>query len=179
MNHSEKRKAALTSERLKQLLHYNPDTGVFTWIKSRGRCKVDGGIAGGLDRYGYCRIKIDGKTYQRSRLAWMYTTGSFPPKFLDHISGVRSDDRIENLRACSAGENTQNLGLTKANKSGIMGVSWKTSHSRWCAQIKHLGVVHYPGLFDKIEDAAEARKAAKAAMHTFNPVDAHRMGVPA
>lgn len=173
------KETSLTSERLKELLHYRPDTGELVWRKRMGPKAPAGAVAGVLAPTGYQRVKVDGKTYQRSRLAWLYTVGSFPPGMLDHRNGDRRDDRLENLRACTAGENCQNLGLTKANKSGVMGVSWKTSHKRWCAQIKHHGRVHYLGLLDHIEDAAAARREAKRCMHTFNPVDAARVGVPA
>lgn len=166
-----------TRERLIELLSYDPETGVFTWNKDRGPRVHQGSVAGRVGHQGYRRIKIDGSTEQASRLAWLFVNGELPEACIDHVNGIRSDDRIENLRACTVGENNQNLGRTKANKSGFIGVSWKTSHSRWCAQIKHLGTVHHLGLFNKIADAVKARAKAKALMHTFNPVDADRLGV--
>ena len=167
------KKGPLTAERLKEFLQYDPETGVFTCRVQRGNRKA-GGLAGGLDRLGYQRLKVEGRTYQGSRLAWLYTFGTWPKECIDHANGVRSDDRLGNLRECSVGENNQNLGVAKNNKSGVTGVGWKSKNKKWCVQIKHLGVVRHVGLYSDLSKASEARAAAKALLHVFQGVDPTR-----
>jgi len=77
----------ITQAGLKELLNYNPETGDFAWVKSKKP-------AGGISSYGYRRIIIDGKEHKAHRLAWLYTHGVFPEDQIDHINGVRHDNRI-------------------------------------------------------------------------------------
>ena len=172
------RESALTAERLRELLDYNPETGALTNKVTRSYRAEAGDESGWIDHMGYRRMKIFGRTYAAHRLAWLHVYGKYPDDQLDHINGNRSDNRLANLRPCTQGQNNQNLGRTKANKSGVMGVSWKARNRKWCAQIKYQGVVHHLGLFQSIEKARGARLAAKQAMHTFNPMDPSCMGVP-
>ena len=125
----------LTQARLKELLHYDPENGVFTHIKAR-RGLRSGSLAGGIDKAeGYLQIMVDGKRYQAHRLAWLYVHGDFPPNDIDHISRVRDDNRICNLRLATRSENMQNLSLRSTNTSGHTGVVWCKNTEKWRALI--------------------------------------------
>src|SRR3989304_2031824 len=87
----------ITQSALKQIIHYDPDTGVFTWIVNRGRKAKSGYLAGVISDLGYRRIQISGRKHYAGRLAWLYMTGSQPVNEIDHINGVRDDDRFSNL----------------------------------------------------------------------------------
>lgn len=161
----------VTQERLKELLNYDLETGVFTWRVDRNHLAKSGSVAGSINSCGYKNIWIDGKQYKASRLAWLYVYGVFPSNFLDHIDRDRKNDRISNLRIASRIENGQNLSIKKSNKSGFVGVSWHKRTSKWTSQIMIDGKKIYLGIFDTTEEAAAARTKAKAVYHTFNPED--------
>lgn len=159
----------LTQSRLKQLLHYDPDTGVFTWLANRGRKAKTGGMAGSINTCGHRQIKIGGRAYMAHRLAWLYVHGAWPKDQTDHINGVRDDNRIANLREATQSENNQNVAMYSNNTSGFIGVSWFPATMKWKAQIKVNGGVKHIGYFDMPEAAHAAYLAAKAELHTFNP----------
>lgn len=114
----------LTQERLKEILKYSPETGEFVYLVPRkgGSGINTGDIAGDLCMYGYRRIGIDGKRYRACRLAWLYMTGEWPEKHVDHVNGIRSDDRWGNLRHASIRENAFNRGVSERCSIGIKGV---------------------------------------------------------
>lgn len=90
-------KNKLTQKRLKKLLYYNPDTGIFTW-KINSRRSLKDAPAGNLHPSGYIRIGIDSKEYRAHRLAFLYMEGYIPENDVDHINRVRDDNRWKNLR---------------------------------------------------------------------------------
>ena len=153
----------LTQERLKELLHYNPDTGIFTWISNSGsgRGNTYKKIAGNMRPDGYRGICVEGKTYLSARLSYFYMTGSWPDEFIDHLNHERDDNRWCNLRAVSGHENRINKKLKKDNKSGIHGVYYVERDGRlpkWVARIKAAETL---GQFDTLFDACCARKSAE------------------
>lgn len=158
-------------DRLRFLLDYNKDTGMFVWKndpKMTLKTKV-GKVAGSVNNRGYWRIQIDRKTYQAHRLAWMYMHGKFPDGQIDHINRIKTDNRISNLRECTNAENAQNRPIQKNNKSGFIGVFWRDLDKKWVAQIKINGKPIRIGLFDNKIDAHNAYKLEKKKVHTFNP----------
>lgn len=175
MNQSAKKEAALTSERLKELLDYDPETGVFTRKPGKG-VQGGGGTAGCPHCNGYWMISVEGKAYLAHRLAWLYTSGHWPKDQLDHINGVRDDNRLVNLRESSSAGNGQNHGLSKASTTGVTGVHWDKSRGKWLAHITVGWRTKHLGRFNTLEEAASARVEAKKRLHTFHPEDPQRIG---
>lgn len=93
------------------------------------------------------------------RVAWAVANGRWPENEIDHINGVRDDNRLVNLRDVTRTENHRNAGL-KINTSGVLGVSWNTERRKWIAQITVDGKNNYLGQFDTITEAAEVRRQA-------------------
>jgi hypothetical protein len=102
------------------------------------------------------------------RLAWLYMHGEYPTRHLDHINGIKSDNRAVNLRLASPSENQQNQSARKRNTSGRLGVSLHTPSGRWVAQITHNYKRVYIGLFGTVDEAYQAYLRVKAELHTFN-----------
>jgi len=136
----------LTQKRLKELLHYDPETGIFTRIKKTSKVSNKrhiGERAGFINEKGYVRIKIEGFGYLAHRLAWLYMNGEFPNGHIDHINRQRADNRISNLREATF---LMNAGNAKSNND-FVGVFWNKAANKWQAYIeintkkKHLG--HY------------------------------------
>lgn len=112
----------LTQDRLKELLEYNPETGIFRRKTSYG-AHVAGNRAGTICSNGYRAITIANQAYKEHRLAFLYILG-YIPKSIDHINTDRADNRWINLREATYKENKQNVGLMKSNTSGIKGVNF-------------------------------------------------------
>ena len=149
----------LTLERLKQLLYYDPDTGIFWWVAPLGRVAV-GTVAGTVTSRGYTRIRIGGRSYGAHRLAWQFVTGAWPEQEIDHINRDRMDNRWDNLRVATTSQNHAN-NTRKVGKYGFKGVSTAT-RSRWLAKIRVYGRLHHLGSFDTKEEAHAAYcRAAK------------------
>jgi hypothetical protein len=141
---------------LRSILDYNPETGIFLWALPRRKAKV-GNEAGYIKKNkGYRYIEIDGKTYAAHRLAWVFVNGKEPKNFIDHINGIKSDNRIKNLREATNGQNRANS-LTN-NKYGLKGVSYKKwiKKNPWMAQITFNKKVIYIGCFPTKEEAHKA-----------------------
>jgi len=153
----------LTQDRLKELLHYDPATGVFTWIKPCSRFSQinSGDPAGCLHGRGYVHIKVEGAAYKAHRLAWLYVYGRWPNPAVDHINRIKTDNRIANLRETNQFGNMQNKGMYKNNKSGHIGVS-RHKDGRWIAQIQFNGKRKHLGIYGTPELAAAAYQSAKA-----------------
>ncbi len=161
----------LTQARLKELLKYDPETGEFTNLKSGKGRKPVGAVVGSLSPTGYWTSMVDGKNYQHHRLAWLYVHGAFPPADLDHRDGVRTNNRLANLRPATRSENCQNAGLKSNNRAGKTGI-WKVG-SRWRARICVESVQHHIGYYATQELAEEAYLNAKREHHKFQPVPRH------
>lgn len=149
----------ITQERLKELLHYNADTGNFDWHRRYRGCRLD--RIGHLTRFGYLLIGIDGRSYQAHRLAWLYIHGEMPKHQIDHINGDKLDNRIENLRDVSQHHNCKNKSRAKNNTSGVTGVYWSKTKNKWKASIGINNKTKALGSFDTIFDAAAARISAQ------------------
>ena len=145
----------LTADRLRELLDYDPATGVFTWRVTRCGRALAGNRAGSVDGQGYRWIGLDDRDYLEHRLAWLYTYGTLPSLEIDHIDRVRSNNAIGNLRHATHGQNQANSGPQRNNISGIKGI-YLTKSGRWMAQIKAAGTRRHLGTFDTAEEASAA-----------------------
>lgn len=155
----------LTQERLKEVLNYDADTGVFTWAIKRTNSVYIGKVAGS-PQIGYISIRIDNKLYLAHRLAWLYVYGYFPKNHTDHINNIRDDNRICNLREATAAENLQNYPATRKNsKTGMIGVSKKRKKYRARLMLNRKEI--YLGVFDTPEEAQAAYISAKEKLHPF------------
>ena len=152
-------------ERLREVLDYNPDTGVFAWKVSL-RNRVKPGDAAGSYNQGYRRIEIDGICYTAHRLAWFYMHGVWP-KVIDHVNGNRDDNRIDNLRSTTFLGNSQNRRADRGGTSALVGVSWDTACQKWRATIGVRGKSKHLGYFDTEQEAHSAYLKAKARHHTY------------
>ena len=163
--------SALTAEYLRSVLHYDQETGIFTWkVRTSNRVKV-GDVAGCPDGYGYLRIKVCSRLYKAHRLAWLYVHGNWPKDQIDHINRDRSDNRLANLRDVSHKQNHQNRSKSSNNTSGHPGIYWNKQNSKWVAQIQHNHKLIYLGSFTNIEEALSARKAGELKYWGVNRAD--------
>lgn len=153
----------LTQEILKELLHYNQDTGIFTWLAD-GKGRRSNKIAGteGKKNSGkkYLFIKIRGKRYPGHRLAFLFVTGSWPDGQVDHISGNGLENEWVNLRDVTNQENSKNQRLRSNNTSDFVGVNWSIYANKWAAGIYVDGKRSHLGFFIDKQDAIDARQSA-------------------
>lgn len=155
----------LTQSRLKELLHYDDATGVFTWLKpTAARCKA-GDTAGSISDRGYVLIGVDTRIYRAHRLAWLYQTGAFPKKHIDHIDTVKNNNAWSNLREATDAENKKNTGMQKHNTSGFKGVGWCKAANKWRAYAQLSGNLKHIGLFTTPEAASDAYQSFAKAHH--------------
>jgi hypothetical protein len=136
----------LTAARLRELLSYDPETGVFRWLprpiaarklrrQRAGQRSCRDGCAGGHARGdGYRDISIKGREYKAHNLAWLYMTGEWPAVEIDHIN--RSDNRWGNLREATRSLNLANTCITQRNTSGFKGVHRRAGSNRWRSSIR-------------------------------------------
>lgn len=163
-----KSNSTLTAERLREVLDYDPETGVFTRLVWTSNCvRVGDAVRGCPDGDGYLRIRVDKASYQSHRLAWLWVHGEWPVYQIDHINGVKHDNRLINLRDVTQSVNTQNLKRARANNaSSLLGVA--PDYHRWKSQITADGVTFHLGTFDTPEEAHRAYIGAKRLLHPGN-----------
>jgi hypothetical protein len=150
---------SLTQQRLKEVLNYDAESGVFTWKIGRPKAAM-GEIAGGFSDRGYLTICIDGVKHRAHRLAWLYVHGIYPDQ-IDHENHVRHDNRMINLKASNSYENSRNKSKPSDNTSGVVGVSLShrinQKNVKW--EVRVCG--KFLGYFDNFFDAVCKRKSAE------------------
>ena len=154
-------KKIISQSRLKEVLHYCPDSGAFTWIKRLSNHAIVGATANNRNDAGYIRIGIDGLSYRAHRLAFIYMTGGDAPKEVDHINHDPSDNRWCNLRMATKKINGMNQKKSKNNTSGFNGVFRRSDDKAWCAHIMVDRKFIHLGSYKDIEDAANTMEKAR------------------
>lgn len=155
----------ITQEILCELLRYCHATGVFTWRNKRAPGIHAGDRAGTLRSDGYIAIRVKGKKFQAHRLVWLYMHGQFPAAQIDHINGVKWDNRLVNLRLATNTENCRNRGARADSNSGIRGVSFERASGKWRATASDGRRYVSIGRFETIEAACAAYDAFTAVHH--------------
>ena len=171
---------------LRQLLSYDPETGVLTW-KSRPVDMFNGDVricgtwntryAGkpalhGIDGHGYRIGNLLGSSAKSHRVVWKMASGEEPKGQIDHINGDRSDNRLVNLRDVSQAENQRNAGIRSDNKTGLAGI-WRSPKGRYHAY----ACGKFISSFTNPEDAVAARMDAERRLG-FNSDRGNRKGRP-
>lgn len=155
----------LTLERAKELLEYDPETGVMRWAQDRSIAVKKGQIAGTKGN-GYRQLIVEGARLRGHRIAWLMVYGVWPKGDIDHINGVRDDNRIANLRDVTRSVNVQNQRRPQVHgKSGFLGVSWNKNARKWSATIRIGGRSRHLGLFVTAEEAYQAYLNKKREAH--------------
>lgn len=156
----------LTAQRLRELLSYDPETGKLTRLTSNGRGQNIGDEAGSKHHSGYREVMVDGKNYRAHRVCWLHYYGVWPAHDIDHINGVKDDNRISNMRDAPEVMNMQNeVRARKNNASGLMGVHWRKERNCWVAQVRVNGRAVRVGSFKTPEEAHAAYLAMKREHH--------------
>ena len=154
----------LTQKRLKELLHYDPETGVFTWKVVRPSIKI-GDAAGCKTKRGYMQVSVDGKRYLVHRLCWLYEKGYLPEHDIDHIDRVKYHNQVSNLREVSRQCNLRNTGNQSNNTSSVNGVSWDKTNMMWMAAIRVNRKYRFLGRYKSFCDAVCARLAGEQCLN--------------
>ena len=152
---------------LLKLLHYEPSTGVFTWRESPC-CRIPAGARAGSVNTSrsdqpYWNIMVNAKNYRSGRLAWLYMTGKWPKREIDHRDGNPLNDVWSNLRPATSTQNKANQKIRRDNKTGFKGVH--PCRNRFSARAHIRGVYKHLGVFDTAEEAAAAYRQATVAVH--------------
>ena len=154
--------------RLREVLDYNPETGIFIW-KIKPCRNLKAGIKAGGASNGYAYIKISRRRYAAHRLAWAYVYNEWPALPIDHINGDSLDNRITNLRLATAAQNAQNVYQAQKNNShGKLGLSYDKKKRLWRARIGLNGKRIFLGKFKSQDAAYEAYLVAKRELHPFS-----------
>lgn len=140
----------ITQQRLKEVLHYDPETGLFRWRVTNSNRAVAGTPCVSLNGKGYIQIGVDGRRYEGQRLAWLYMTGEWPAHLIDHEDMDPTNNRWANLRAANHAQNHANTRPRRSTK-GV-----RPRSGRYQAQIGVGGKSVHLGTFDTEEAASAA-----------------------
>ena len=151
--------------KIKDVVNYCPESGIFTWKKKiNSRCSGVGGRVGTLNKSGYLTVKIYKETYYLHRLAWLIYYGEIPVHGIDHRNGIKSDNRILNLRDIPQWANMQNTRKPRSS-CGLLGAS--KYRGKFKAEIRVSGTKKLLGVFNTPEEAHIVYMAKKIQVHKF------------
>lgn len=155
----------LSAERAREVIDYDPETGVMTWRKTLSNRAMAGAVAGTVGKNGYRYVSVDGHRCLVHRLAWLWMTGAWPVALIDHKDTDRTNNRWANLRDSTYKLNAENKQRAlPANKVGLLGVS-QGRKGRFKAQIQANGLNRWIGEYATPELAHTAYVAVKRQLH--------------
>lgn len=158
----------VTCAEARELLEYEPETGILRWKRNMSTRARAGSQAGVVQERRYRRIGIRGTYYMAPRLAWLIMTGDWPADQIDHINGKQDDNRWANLREANSSQNKWNT--IKKNRSGLVGAAYHSGKNQYRATIRKYGITKFLGWFDDPVDAHKAYVAASKLLHgEFSP----------
>lgn len=140
-------------ERIEDAFDYSPETGILTRKFKGGHERAAGTRKA---HKGYTKIGFNGHEYPAHRLIWWLVYGALPTRFIDHVNGDRSDNRLCNLRLATDAENKRNVGIRAHNTSGFKGVTWDKDNRKWLAHATLNGKGYHLGRYTTAENAARA-----------------------
>lgn len=163
----------ITVETLREIVHYDPDTGIFRWLPrmetdqyvATWNTRYAGQEAGNINYAGYVVITIHYQHMMAHRLAYLYMTGEHPPTPLDHIDRNKANNAWANLRLASHSSNGFNVTKRANNTSGAKGVYWHEGAQKWMVSVTHNKTTYYGGLFEDKTDAIDAANVAIERLH--------------
>ena len=157
----------LIPDEVRDHFSYCKDTGRITRITNPSRGPRTAGklVDEGTCARGYRRVRLAGNPMTAHRVAWFLYHGEQPPKYIDHINGDRTDNRIENLRKACHHTNLANAKISSRNKTGVKGVSWNKSGGKWMAKVDFKGTSYVAGYFDDIDEAEQAARSLRQSIH--------------
>lgn len=156
----------ITYERLVELLDYDPETGVLRWKQNLRNGIQSGTVAGNYSFEGYIEVKVDGRKYRAHRLIILYMTKEIMEDhvLVDHINGIKDDNRYSNLRKANRKQNMANSKVSKRNKVGVKGV-YREKSGRYSATIKWEGKNLRLGTYSTLEEAAKMYRIKAKELH--------------
>lgn len=167
-------------DEIRSLLAYDPESGLLRW-KERWNPKIREDMVAGTISQGYVYVCVRYRRFRAHRIAWLLMTGDWPAQGteIDHINGIRNDNRWCNLRALPRKKNCMNSGIRSNNKSGKTGVSFVARSGKWDARITADGVLYLLGQYASRQEAIEARTAAeKTYFGEYRNRDDSRRAIP-
>lgn len=162
----------LTQDLLREIFYYDKEEGGLRFKSKPPNCQENrrwntryaSKLCGSANNRGYLHVKLFKKKFKVHRLVFLFHKG-FMPEFIDHIDGDKLNNRIENLRAVTKGENNQNAKIASSNTSGAKGVSWHKQHRKWYATLRCDKKVYFLGLYTDFEEAVQVVKGARERLH--------------
>ncbi|MBR8073514.1 HNH endonuclease [Burkholderia cenocepacia] len=155
---------AITIEQLRELLEYEPSTGILRWKVCRGAARP-GTVAGTVSDIGRVIVRIDRHPYKAHILAWALYYGEWPNMEIDHRDRNPCNNAVKNLRPSTRAQNCFNQGLLARNSTGFKGVSFHKKRNKFVARICAHGVIRHLGYFDRAEEAHEIYSLAAMMLH--------------
>lgn len=163
-----RKEETITQEEVRRIFQYDAETGMMVWKEPNARCVKAGDAAGNLTPQGYRCVMILGRGYMVHRIAWLYTFGKFPIDCIDHINGVKDDNRLCNLREATPLQNCGNRRVpSRNNTSGFLGAFYDKQRCKWTAKIRVNGKLKALGRFKTPEEAHQRYLEAKRQFHEY------------